>query len=258
MKFYFASSRLALKDQGAWVSGIADAGFDGWEVSMDGWFHGTADLPVTFPKIGKILSDTGLAGTVHAPFSGLNPASLNDDIRNASVSQILACIEQAAGITDRITVHPGYLEPNGRTDLNMAWTRQKKAMEIFGEAAETLGIAVCLENMPNLEDFYCRDPRELEGLVNGTGMKMTFDAGHANTCGNLPGFCSLILPQAYHLHIHDNFGKYDEHLPVGKGSVDWDTVMPQIVKKYTGDIIVVEGRNPAEGKTSLDFLRGWF
>lgn len=258
MKFYFASSRLSLKDHGAWVSGIADAGFDGWEVSMDGWFHKTSDLPKTFPEIEKILADTGLEGTVHAPFSGLNPASLNDDIRKTTVTQLEACIEKAAEVTDRITVHPGYLEPNGRNLRSEAWNNHKKAVEILGMTAEKYGITACLENMPNLEDFYCRDPYELEGLIDGTNMKMTFDAGHANTCGNLPEFCKVVLPKAHHMHIHDNHGKFDEHLSVGKGTIDWDFLMPKIVKNYAGEIIVVEGRNPTEGKLSLEFLKRWF
>lgn len=258
MKFYFASSRLSLKDHETWVSGIAEAGFDGWEVSMDGWFHGTSDLPKTFPEIEKILEKNGLEGTVHAPFSGLNPGSLNSDIWTATVTQLTACIESAAAITDRITVHPGYLEPNGREFRAEVWRNHKKAVELFSETAENFGITACLENMPNLEDFYCRDPFELDGFVEDTNMKITFDLGHANTCGNLTEFCKIILPKAYHMHIHDNHGKFDEHLPVGKGSIDWEKVMPQIVKNYSGKIIVVEGRNPFEGRTSLEYLKRWF
>lgn len=258
MKFYFASSRLALKDHGSWVLGIAEAGFDGWEVSMDGWFHGRSDLPKTFPEIERILNETGLEGTVHAPFSGLNPASLNSDIWNATTTQLEACIESAAAVTDRITIHPGYLEPNGRDLRNEAWERHKAAVEKFGDTAEKIGITASLENMPNLEDFYCRDPYELEGVVADTKMKVTFDIGHANTCGNLSEFCKIILPKAFHMHIHDNFGKYDEHLSLGKGSVDWNSIMPLVVKNYHGDSIVVEGKNPFEGRTSLEFLKRWF
>lgn len=259
MKMYFASSRLALKNPDTWVAGIADAGFDGWEISMDGWFHGVDDIPKQFPGILRVLAATGLESSVHLPLSGLNPASLNSDIWDATVRQLCVCVEKAAEIADVVTLHPGYLEPNGREAASLAWNRQKEALARIGQAGIRAGVDVCLENMPNLEDFYCRDPYELEGFVNGVaGIGMTFDVGHANTNANLDAFCKLILPHARHLHIHDNHGKYDEHLPLGKGSIDWARVMPKIRSAYTGKIMVVEGRNPAEGKISLDLLKEWF
>ena len=91
-----------------------------------------------------------------------------------------------------------------------------------------------------------------------SGISLTFDVGHANTNGNLDTFCKVILPRAAHMHIHDNHGKYDEHLPLGKGSIDWKRVMPKIRAEYRGKIMVVEGRNPAEGRISLDLIREWF
>lgn len=259
MKVYFASSRLSLKDPESWVVGIADAGFDGWEVSMDGWFHGVDDIPKRFPGIKKILRDTGLESSVHLPFSGLNPASLNVDVWRATVSQLSACVASAAEIADTITLHPGYLEPNGREATSAAWNRHKEALACVGEEAERAGVLVALENMPNLEDFYCRDPYELLGFTDAVaGISLTFDVGHANTNGNLDAFCKLVLPRASHLHIHDNYGKCDEHLPLGKGSIDWEKVLPRIKIEYSGRIMVVEGRNPAEGKVSLHMIRRWF
>lgn len=259
MKIYFASSRLSLKDPATWVAGIADAGFDGWEVSMDGRFHRISDLTRLMPEIRTTLNETGLEGSIHAPFSGLNPGSLNADIWNATVSQLSACIEATADISNKIVLHPGYLEPNARDNSSLSWQRHKEAIVHLGKIAEQTGVTACLENMPNLEDFYCRDPYELEGFTDDVdGVRMTLDMGHANTNGTLDQFCRIVLSKAFHLHIHDNFGKYDEHLPLGKGSIPWDTVMPTVVKKYRGDIIVVEGRNPSEGKESLEYLRKWF
>ena len=44
---------------------------------------------------------------------------------------------------------------------------------------------------------------------------------------------------------------------LGGGTINWDKIMPRIVKEYKGKIIVVEGRNPKEEKKSLEFLRKW-
>ncbi|HJJ89490.1 MAG TPA: sugar phosphate isomerase/epimerase [Methanocorpusculum sp.] len=259
MKIYFASSQLSVKELEKRVAGIAQAGFDGWEIAMDGWFHSVIDIPKKFPTIKKILRNTGLEASVHLPFSGLNPSSLNTEIWNTTVNQLSECITSASEITDTITLHPGYLEPNGKDATFVSWNTHKEALNRIGEVAEREGVCVALENMPNFKDFYCRDPYELEGFVDAaSGIAMTFDIGHANTNGNMDTFCRVILPRAAHLHIHDNYGKYDDHLPLGKGNINWKKIIPMIQKTYHGKIMVVEGRNPAEGKISLDLIKEWF
>ena len=255
MKFYFASSSKIWEDP-AWVAGIADAGYDGWEISADGNYR--LDTPDTFAAVKKAMADTGLPVTVHAPFSDLNPASVNAPIWEETVHQLEITIEKAAELTDTAVVHPGYLSPVSRYDPAPAWQQHKRACVRLGETAERAGVAACLENMPNLDDFFCRDADELDGFIDGTGMSAVFDVGHANTTGNLDRFCKVILPKASHLHIHDNHGGRDEHLPLGCGTIPWDKIMPKIVRGYRGKIIVVEGRNPEEGRQSLEFLKRWF
>ncbi len=255
MKFYFASSSKVWEDP-AWVSGIVDAGFDGWEISADGNYR--LDNETTFAGVKNTIKETGLDVSVHAPFSDLNPASINLPIWEETVNQLAVTIKKAAEIADKVVIHPGYLSPVSRYDTTLAWQNHKQACIRLGEAAESVGVKASLENMPNLDDFFCRDPYEQDGLVDGTGMGIVFDVGHANTNGNLNDFCKIILPNASHLHIHDNNGVRDEHLPLGEGSIPWDKIMPKIVKEYHGDIIVVEGRNPEEGRKSLEFLKRWF
>ncbi|HJJ36461.1 MAG TPA: sugar phosphate isomerase/epimerase [Methanocorpusculum sp.] len=255
MKFYFASSSKIWEDP-AWVAGIAEAGFDGWEISADGNYR--LDREESFRAVKKTIEETGLPVTVHAPFSDLNPASVNAPIWEETVHQLERTIEIAAELTDTVVIHPGYLSPISRYDPSPAWQAHKQACIRFGETAERVGISACLENMPALDDFYCRDADELDGFIEGTGMKAVLDIGHANTNANLDRFCKIILPKAYHMHIHDNHGGRDEHLPVGEGTIPWNKIMPRILKEYTGKIMVVEGRNPEEGKRSLAFLKRWF
>lgn len=255
MKFYFASSSKVWEDP-AWVAGIPEAGFDGWEISADGNYR--LDSDDTFSVVKKTIAEYSLPVSVHAPFSDLNPASINLPIWRETVNQLGITIDRAAELTDTVVIHPGYLSPVSRYDTTLAWQYHKQACRELGRRGESVGVRACLENMPNLDDFFCREPYELDGLVDGTAMGVTFDVGHANTNNNLNDFCKIILKNAYHMHIHDNHGSRDEHLPLGEGSINWDKIMPKIVKEYSGEIIVVEGRNPEEGKKSLEFLKRWF
>jgi sugar phosphate isomerase/epimerase len=56
-----------------------------------------------------------------------------------------------------------------------------------------------------------------------------------------------------HVHIHDNVGKKDEHLPLGKGTINWKQVMDKL-SDYKG-IFVTEMSSIEEGIQCLEFLR---
>ena len=71
--------------------------------------------------------------------------------------------------------------------------------------------------------------------------------------GLLTTFWSLLTEKISHIHIHDNMGKKDEHLPLGKGTIDWKHVMKKL-SDYKG-IFVTEMSSVEEGIESLEFLR---
>jgi sugar phosphate isomerase/epimerase len=110
--------------------------------------------------------------------------------------------------------------------------------------------------MPNIPDFLCQYPEEILGLIEGIeGIGLTIDFGHANTFGKVDGFLKY-LHHANHVHIHDNQGKSDEHLPVGAGTINWKRLSTSLMNNYSG-IIVVEGRSIPEAKESYAKIRGW-
>ena len=80
------------------------------------------------------------------------------------------------------------------------------------------------------------------------GIGLTFDFGHANTVGKVPEFLAKV-GYADHIHIHDNHGVLDEHLPLGAGTIDWKTVGKTIAARYSG-VVVIEGRSVEEAKKS--------
>jgi sugar phosphate isomerase/epimerase len=59
-----------------------------------------------------------------------------------------------------------------------------------------------------------------------------------------------------HVHIHDNKGRRDEHLPLGEGTIAWVDVMGELYKRHRGCRFVIEARDLEEGKASLAYLQG--
>ncbi len=251
---YFSSSAKVWDDI-TWVYGIEEAGYLGWEIVADGNYQLTS--PACFSKIEEVIASTHLGISVHAPYGDLNLATLNDPIWHESIRQICACIERASALTDRVTIHPGYLSPVGKLMPHKVWDLQKEALRQIGKCAHEHSVLACLENMIGVKEFLCRLPEELIGMTEGIeGIGMTFDFGHANTIGKVPDFLAHVK-KAHHIHIHDNHGMSDEHLALGDGTILWKTVGKRIADDYRG-VVVIEGRSIEEAKKSLAVFRRYF
>lgn len=253
IRYFFGSSSKVWEDI-VWIYGIEEAGFDGWEICADGNYH--FGKKEQYDRVIETLQSTSLKATVHAPFGDLNPAAINDPIWRETVRQLTECIRLSSEITDRVTIHPGYLSCTGKLVPDKIWQLQKEAMREVGKTATEYGVVACLENMPDIHDFLCRYPEEIEGIIEGIeGVSMTIDFGHAHTMGKVNDFMKVIR-SASHIHIHDNHGQSDEHLAIGDGTVDWKRLAPVLIREYTG-VVVVEGRSIPEARRSLTTVRGW-
>jgi sugar phosphate isomerase/epimerase len=251
----FFSSSAKVWDDISWVYGIEEAGYAGWEIVGDGNYR--LDNPACLKKIQEVLASTDLGVTVHAPYGDLNLATLNDPIWRESVHQICTCIKHASVLTDRVTIHPGYVSPVGKLLPQKVWELQKDALRQIGKYAAEHSVLACLENMIGIKEFLCRQPEELIGMTeNIEGIGMTFDFGHAHTMGLVDAFLAHVN-RARHIHIHDNHGISDEHLALGEGTINWDKVGKTIAANYSG-VVVIEGRSAEEAKTSLAMYRRCF
>ncbi|MDI6602631.1 MAG: sugar phosphate isomerase/epimerase [Patescibacteria group bacterium] len=66
------------------------------------------------------------------------------------------------------------------------------------------------------------------------------DIGHANLFNRKPEeFIEKFHQKLRHLHLHDNFGKEDLHLPLGCGIINWERLL-KILKKYYDGTITLE------------------
>jgi len=251
---YFSASSKVWEDR-SWVFSLEEIGYRGWEVMADG--GSSFEDPENVRAVSEIKGSTGLAISVHAPYSDLNLASLNHPVWRESVRQVLACIDGAAEVTDRVTVHPGYLAPLGKLLPDRVWAQQKAALAEIGAYGADRGVRVFLENLGGLKEVLCRFPEEILGMIEGIdGIGFTLDVGHAHTMGKVREFLA-VLPRVDHMHIHDNHGTADQHLALGDGTIPWDEVGHAVARGYNG-IVVVEGRDLEEARKSLAVFRRCF
>jgi sugar phosphate isomerase/epimerase len=91
--------------------------------------------------------------------------------------------------------------------------------------AHHCGVTICIENTPS----EMGDPTYLRSFVDETrltGLRFNFDVGHANLCDGpeeerIQTCFEPMRELVASIHLHDNHGEKDEHLPPYAGTIDW-------------------------------------
>src|SRR6266851_4369186 len=201
--------------------------------------------------------------SVHGPLGNASLASINPGIWRESLRQHLATVELAHDIGAAIlVVHPGDLR-----DARFAADFTHLAEEALGRLArhaEQLGVTLAVENCGPYHAGIDRRAEDLAALIAHVGsprLKACLDTGHGAVNGNLADLVRLLGDAIAHLHVHDNHGQRDEHLPVGRGTIDFSVLLP-ILARFDGMAIaevVWDARH--EGETPEELLHaahaGW-
>ncbi len=211
-------------------------------------------------ELRAALEETNLELTLHAPFRDINLASLNPLIREASARQLQECLELAHDLgARRIVVHPGDLP----RDYSEGWLPKAReglcaALRPVCDRAEELGITLGIENLSRKGNRRLVQTAEehLTLLAElGPNCKATFDVGHAHTFGlDVLRYLEEVLPRLMEVHLHDNDGTGDQHLPLGAGTIDFPGLFRLLsVKDYQGPLIL-EVNSQADLERSRDYL----
>lgn len=246
------SSLALVNDPFDWAYDLEELGFTGWEVVSEGKQQLNDS---TLLKIRDIIETTDLVLTLHLPFSDLNLASLNHPIWKETIRQMTRCMDKASDFVELAVVHPGHLSPLGMQIPEIAWQQNIEGLKAICDAAYDRGIKIGVENMVNMKFILGKQPGEIHGMIESLEREnagMTLDVGHANTNNLVDDFLEDIS-KVVHVHLHDNNGKSDEHLGLGKGTINWKEVFKKL-DKYKGRF-VIEARTIEEGSKSLKYIR---
>ena len=253
------SSRAVVEDPFSWAYELEDHGYTGWEIVQEGTQCLTCE---TITHVQEIHDTTNLELTLHLPFSDMNLAGLNTGIRNEVLHQMKDYLKIASGFVELAVVHPGYLSPHGAQLPNLAWQTNIESLQSICDFAADHGIMIAVENMPEVPKIFGKYPQEMLQMVeeiNRDNVGLTLDIGHVNTMGIgigteiMDDFLKMYKGRISHVHLHDNMGKKDEHLPIGKGNIDWKRVIESL-SNYKGRF-VTEVNCVDEGVESLAFLK---
>ena len=153
-----------------------------------------------------------------------------------------------------IVMHGGYA--NWLYDFESeAWLEgAKRTFSEVAETAENAGVDIYLENVfDEVPDHLLR----LRAAVGSKRLGFCFDAGHAFLFSRLPvqKWIHAFGPDLREMHIHDNRGLRDDHLPVGEGSINFRGVLLAAGDAGITPILTVEPQREDHFLRSIASLR---
>jgi len=216
------------------VKAIAELKFDYLELAMDPPHGDAKSIKKQKRELQESLKEYELGLVCHLP-TFLSTADLTDRLRQASVDEVLASLEVAADMRPlKVVLHPSYMMGLGAFVPELTRAHALKSLEIIVEKAHDLGLCLCLENMFPRTQWLVNPEEFVEILAKYPTVNLLLDIGHAHIedAGGKKclRFIEMFPDRIGHLHVSDNFGKEDQHLPIGAGIIDF----PKVVKAIKG------------------------
>jgi len=228
--------------------GFVSQKFDAWEIVGEGR-HFLPHIEKTFLEVAPSYN---MKFSAHGPLSDVNIGSLNSRLREAAVKEIVDGLLAANRMNFEVyTIHPGFWSPIGLLDKEGVYRAVHESLKAIERVSIDTGVKVGFENMPDMPVTMGKTPEDLFAMLNGFEIDVCFDVGHAHTSGTIEAFLEY-ADRFVNVHIHDNRGQYDEHLPIGSGTLDFKRVL-RALKNYKGQF-VIEARSMPDAELSKERL----
>ncbi len=221
-------------------------------------------------KLKETLSTSKAEPSVHSSFFELNLGSQYQETRKLAINQIMKCIDFSSRINAKmITIHSGYfpLTDNKNRLRLTARERFENDLKTCLNIADDQGICLSIENM-DAPYFFIHSIEEATRLAQKIkGLGITLDIAHLHKYKSKQGIRSpekqiaeeivtFLENRLTHLHLSDNVGVDDSHLPPGDGQITFKPVIEAIKKiKYAGQVILELWKQPNPAQAGIKALK---
>lgn len=190
--------------------------------------------------------------SLHAPFMDLSPGAVDTKVRAVTLERFSHIMQIAETLSPRVIVfHSGYEKWKYAHRVDLWLEGSILTWKPLIKKAAALGIRIAIENI--FED----EPSNLEALMKELHSRhfgICFDTGHCNLFTNvsLDDWLRVLGPYLFELHLHDNDGSSDQHLPIGEGTFDFRTLFSSLEKRDY--LCTIEARTPECVMKSMEKL----
>lgn len=199
-------------------------------------------------KIAENLSEE-FSISIH-PWAWLPLASRVERMRRAAIEEVLSnlsLLEQLNG--EFLTLHLGIHD--GRTKEKEEGFQ--RLIPSLLEIVSKCNSVIALENSiprPKLFGTSFLEFSHIFQCIKDDRLKLCLDVGHAILSGDLRKYLESFSKKIVALHLHENSGRKDEHLPPGSGYLDWS-----FLESFKERFLILEVESAEGLESGLKFLR---
>lgn len=212
-------------------------------------------------ETSRLIRELGMDPfSFHAPFrESIDITSLDGGQREFSLNELLKAAESAATMGVRhFVIHPGP-DLSGRPPEAEYVARMANAAQVLTRVADhcrQLGMTLVLENMlPHLLFGRISDIMWIMGAMQDMNFGICLDTGHAFIGRDAYAAVHKLSGHLQMLHANDNTGQWDQHLPPGKGGLDWSRLINRLADLSFRGGIILELSSTTGGGSAQALLR---
>lgn len=220
------------------IKSIKKHGFDFVEIGIE-WPEGSVEkLLKNRKKIIELLKKNDMFAIAHTAW-WMDFSSSYPYVRKAWIKEAKRKIDVAKKLgINQITFHT---HSRAMTHFYRRYTQEVmknfiSSMKELVRYANRKNVQIQVENAGEIGEIV--DFKLIKYIAdNLPEIKIHLDVGHAFLFGGMKNIKKFILTfkdRIVHLHFHDNHGKKDEHLPIGKGKINYKTIV-RLLKKIDYD-----------------------
>lgn len=191
-------------------------------------------------RTGQALGRHHIPVTFHGPFLDLNPGGIDEKVREVTLFRFGQILDLVPCFQPRtIVLHPGYDRWRYDGDIDLWLKKSLITWKPLAEKAEKLSVRIALENV---FDHIPTPLKRLLDEVDSPFLGYCMDVGHGNLFSEIPltGWVDILGNRLFETHLHDNHGTADEHLPIGRGNIDFSALFFRIKEKQLQPIFTIE------------------
>lgn len=210
--------------------------------------------PKYLEEMAKEFKKYGIkAKSMHMPTNGVDISLTEEYDRVWSIREvektILALLRLEGEI---IVIHPGSKIEDER-ERKKRRKKSEQSLEEILEFCEQWGIKIALENtLPGKTGDSMTEILEIVRKFNSNSLGICLDTGHCNITSSLYNHNGVIdslkeiRDYLCHLHVHDNFGKNDDHCLPFEGNINWKEFVRVLKEIEYKGVFMLEIRKSAD------------
>lgn len=226
-----------------------------------------SDIPHAWPPefgqekrrwLKRRAEEARLSMSVHSPAYGLNIASLNPGLWRESIGQIISALRLASDIEARhVVIHGGTVhflhEAMWEETTRASREAALAALVEIAREAEKLGVTVCLENTCGKHGVpgTLAEAAWAVGEIGCRSLRVALDIAHFHSNKEPVDSLRQAVPLIEHVHISDNNGSDDAHLPLGEGRLDLRP-FAEFLRAFEGPVVLEIEHVKCPGEKALE------